>query len=294
MRHRINEAGEVRMLLTSKMCRTKTEAFNDTVHQGHSSTGHQWLISILDRFSVSYIFALFRKLNRRLVVVIAISGLLVVSVLHFASPYPLFGTGSPSDVSTDAKSELPLTHEIAGTQSKAEETPSPPEYCTTWPVDKDGNYNGTSPSKHTKLQLDTLAPPGGWKKPPGVKVVAMIFYGRRRAVDILDCYLQQNLVSNGGYLDEVWFMIHTEVKEDLDWLHEKVEQEQAYKFKDFRDTCNQYGCLWDYATEDNTIYLKIDDDMVSLGYNTATSAANFAIDIYPSRCDTSASPHTYS
>jgi hypothetical protein len=226
------------------------------------------------------------------VVVTAILGLLVVGVLDFASPSPLFSSGLSPDVSTDAQSELPLTDisadiqpeipsteitvvtqaevpstdETADTQSKVEETQSPPEYCTTWPVDKDGNYNRTSASKHSKLKLDTLAPRGGWKKPAGVKVVAMIFYGRRRAVDILDCYLQQNLVSNGGYLDEVWFMIHTEVKEDLDWLHKKVahEHEQAYKFKDFRDECNQYGCLWNYATEDDTIYVKIDDDMVSL------------------------------
>ncbi|OTA62769.1 hypothetical protein K449DRAFT_433684 [Hypoxylon sp. EC38] len=32
--------------------------------------------------------------------------------------------------------------------------------------------------------------------------------GRKRNVDILDCYLRQNLVSNGGYLDEVSLCAH--------------------------------------------------------------------------------------
>jgi hypothetical protein len=42
-------------------------------------------------------------------------------------------------------------------------------------------------------------PPGGsW---PVVK--AMVFFGRKRYIEILDCYLQRNLVSNGGILSEV-------------------------------------------------------------------------------------------
>ncbi|KAI3316803.1 hypothetical protein HD806DRAFT_516730 [Xylariaceae sp. AK1471] len=240
------------------------------LNQGQSAVRRQWHTPVRNRFSAAYILALTRRLNRKLVIVAAIVGLSIVSVLSFANPYSLFRSGLLSDATAD-------------TLSKLKETLLPPTYCTTWPVDEDGSYNTTSISEHPKLVLDTLAPPGGWRKPAGIRVVAMIFYGRRRTVDILDCYLQQNLVTNGGYLDEVWFMIHTKVKEDLHWLHEKVAHEQAYKFKDFRDTCNDYGCLWDYATEDDTIYVKIDDDMTYIHHDAIPQLVHTRI----------AEPHPY-
>jgi hypothetical protein len=44
-----------------------------------------------------------------------------------------------------------------------------------------------------------MDPPGGtW---PDVK--ALVFFGRRRYIDVLNCYLRSNLVSNGGLLSEV-------------------------------------------------------------------------------------------
>lgn len=39
--------------------------------------------------------------------------------------------------------------------------------------------------------------------PSSTKVVALVFFGRRLYVDLLDCYLRQNLKVNGGLLDEV-------------------------------------------------------------------------------------------
>lgn len=32
-----------------------------------------------------------------------------------------------------------------------------------------------------------------WEKPEGMKIVALVFYGRRRYVEILDCYLKVHL-----------------------------------------------------------------------------------------------------
>jgi len=52
-------------------------------------------------------------------------------------------------------------------------------------------------------------PAGGWEKPSGVCIVGVIFYGWRRNVDIIDCYLEQNLAENRDYLDEVRFLLHT-------------------------------------------------------------------------------------
>ncbi|OTB12551.1 hypothetical protein K445DRAFT_37646, partial [Daldinia sp. EC12] len=102
-----------------------------------------------------------------------------------------------------------------------------------------------------------------WKKPAGIKVIGMVFYGRKRYVDILDCYLQQNLALNGGYFDEVWFMAHTKDEDDVAWIEDLVKKTPGYKIVG-KDKCEgeSYKCLWTYAVEDKTIYVKIDDDIV--------------------------------
>lgn len=136
-----------------------------------------------------------------------------------------------------------------------------PEFCTTWPVDQEGTYHPKATPQ--KVQLDSFAPTGGWKKPRGIKIIAMVFYGRKHNVDILDCYLRQNLASNGGYLDEVWFMVHTSVKDDVEWLRGLTGGEPGYRFVELGDcTDGPYGCVWEYAVDDDTIYIKIDDDIV--------------------------------
>ncbi|KAI1190388.1 hypothetical protein F5B17DRAFT_87282 [Nemania serpens] len=139
------------------------------------------------------------------------------------------------------------------------------QFCTTWPVDKDGNYDLDAQDRSRRVKSHRVAPPGGWQKPGGVKIIGMVFFGRKRYVDILDCYLQQNLASNGGYLDEVWFMVHTEVAEDLEWLNGHVAKNQDYKIvgeEDCKTNDKKYGCLWNFATEDNTMYIKVDDDII--------------------------------
>ncbi|KAI1630753.1 hypothetical protein F4809DRAFT_242247 [Biscogniauxia mediterranea] len=137
------------------------------------------------------------------------------------------------------------------------------QFCTTWPVDKNGNYEFSSEEPANNVTLDSLAPEGGWKKPEGVRVVAMVFYGRKRYVDILDCYLRQNLASSGGYLDEVWFMAHTQNEDDTAWVEDLVLKEPDYKIIGQHECENQsYSCLWNFATADNTIYIKIDDDII--------------------------------
>ncbi|KAI2634486.1 hypothetical protein GGS21DRAFT_518059 [Xylaria nigripes] len=157
--------------------------------------------------------------------------------------------------------------------SLASSTPAPAadsEFCTTWPVDKYGKYDVSPLERVNRVQLDSIAPPGGWRKPEGLKIVAMVFFGRKRYVDILDCYLQQNLASNGGYLDEVWFMVHTDVEDDIAWLNDLVKRTPGYQVVDPED-CNRndrnYGCLWEYAVEDHTMYIKLDDDIVYIHHD---------------------------
>ncbi|KAI1379530.1 hypothetical protein F4677DRAFT_442507 [Hypoxylon crocopeplum] len=142
------------------------------------------------------------------------------------------------------------------------EQPSVPGQCTTWPVDRKGRY--TPIERNDTEPLKSFAPKGGWKKPAGIKIVALIFYGRKRTVDFLDCYLQQNLAVNGGYLDEIRFMVHTNKEEDVKYLEELVSQrEQQYRIVE-AGPCEgtSYGCIWDSVVEDDTIYVKIDDDIV--------------------------------
>ncbi|KAI1498419.1 hypothetical protein F5X99DRAFT_431737 [Biscogniauxia marginata] len=142
--------------------------------------------------------------------------------------------------------------------------PKPDEkFCTTWPVDEEGNYEFGTEERVNNVKLDSLAPAGGWKKPEGIRIVAMVFYGRKRYVDILDCYLRKNLASNGGYLDEVWFMAHTQDEDDTAWVEGLVLEEPDYKIIGQHECENEkYSCLWNFATADNTIYIKIDDDII--------------------------------
>jgi len=149
-----------------------------------------------------------------------------------------------------------------------------PGQCTTWPVDLNGNYEPnahattTTSSFPPKFKLQSFAPRGGWKKPSGIAIKAVIFYGRKRTVDFLDCYLQQNMALNGGFLDEVWFMVHTDIADDLAYLRELVEKrvDEDYAYKVVKPgNCQgfNYACMWDPVGEDDTIYVKIDDDIVS-------------------------------
>lgn len=147
------------------------------------------------------------------------------------------------------------------------EQPSVPGQCTTWPVDAKGSYT-PAPSQRNGTAtpaLKSLAPKGGWKKPAGIRVVALVFYGRKRTVDFLDCYLLRNLAANGGYLDEVRFMVHTNKEEDVEFLKDLVsKREEHYRIVE-GGACEgtSYGCIWDSVVEDDTIYVKIDDDIVS-------------------------------
>ena len=81
-------------------------------------------------------------------------------------------------------------------------------------------------------------------------------------MNVLDCYLRKNLVSRGGYLDEVRFMVNTKHKIDLEWLDQLVAEEPLYKKVLGAVGDNAFDNIWSHLTEDETMYLKIDDDVV--------------------------------
>lgn len=67
---------------------------------------------------------------------------------------------------------------------------------------------------------------------PTSKLTGDCTVGRRIFADILDCYLRRNLAVNGGFLDEVHFVIHTADQTDVAWLEDLVKtsgMEKHYK-----------------------------------------------------------------
>ena len=115
-----------------------------------------------------------------------------------------------------------------------------------------------------------------WIKPEGFKIVGMVFYGRPPTVSILDCYLKRNLAINGGFLDEVLWMANTRTDYDLSYLETLANSSKAYKVVSLKETGpDAYGSIWQHATENNTLYIKIDDDMVSHSFKQTTDMANY-------------------
>jgi len=78
--------------------------------------------------------------------------------------------------------------------------------------------------------------------------------------------MQQIIVSDGGFLDEAHFMTHTHTPLDLEWLDGLVGRRSGYRKITFPD-CNDFldfGCMYSHFTENNTLCIKLDDDMVGI------------------------------
>jgi hypothetical protein len=90
----------------------------------------------------------------------------------------------------------------------------------------------------------------------------LVFFGRAPTVAILDCYLKKNLVSNGGFLDEVHWAVNTENQDDIHYLEGLLRTSPLYKKKIF--PLNGYVSVWENAVEADHMYIKLDDDIVYL------------------------------
>ncbi|GLC35141.1 hypothetical protein PLESTM_000283900 [Pleodorina starrii] len=93
-------------------------------------------------------------------------------------------------------------------------------------------------------------------------IVGVVFYGRRDRVRILDCYLQRNMIRNGGLLAYVVFVTATWQPQDVEFLDRLV----AARGGDYRKLYPQRldkGYTGHYAWMDPaTLYVKVDDDVV--------------------------------
>jgi len=101
-------------------------------------------------------------------------------------------------------------------------------------------------------------------KPKDIKIVGLVFYGRKNRVEMLRCYLERNLVDNGGWLDEIHWVQNTDKKDDLEYLDEILASSPRYKKIDltgegvgFVGYANAWGHL-----ERGSLYFKVDDDVV--------------------------------
>lgn len=114
----------------------------------------------------------------------------------------------------------------------------------------------TSPSSTSKTNAEIVP----WEKPTDFKIIGLIFFGRPPVVAVLDCYLKRNLVSNGGWLDEVQFVVNTPREDDIAWLDMLVDDEPLYK-KVTKPEMG-YNHIWELVEREH-MYIKIDDDIVS-------------------------------
>lgn len=89
-----------------------------------------------------------------------------------------------------------------------------------------------------------------------IGVTAMIFYGRKPSVSILNSYLEKNLKRNGGLIDKVVMKVKTEDAQDLDYLQTIMDRNPEYVRHDITDL--RWTFSEQYKTLDpNTLYLKI-------------------------------------
>lgn len=109
-----------------------------------------------------------------------------------------------------------------------------------------------------------------WQKPAAMKIIGLVFYGRRQFVSVLDCYLKRNLAKNGGLLDEVIFVAKTDDQEDLDFLDSLLAGEPLYSSYHVNSTGLDFSQMYKSCVRGN-IYIKIDDDILFIDDRTIPS-----------------------
>lgn len=102
-------------------------------------------------------------------------------------------------------------------------------------------------------------------KPDSVQLSAIVFYGRRHHVRVLDKYLKQNLVSVGGLLQEVLWFVHTEDHEDIHWLNQTLLPSEPHYYK--AATSGDFASFY-RELEDSRYYIKFDDDIMYIRRGT--------------------------
>lgn len=99
------------------------------------------------------------------------------------------------------------------------------------------------------------------------RVEAIVVFGRKDRAKILHRYLQRNMRRNGGVLDRVMFVVFAAMEEDLLWLNQLV-QTFASDYDIPAVTGRRLAKIYSVCTDPDTVYIKIDDDMVYMSDET--------------------------
>ncbi|KAF4450782.1 hypothetical protein F53441_6114 [Fusarium austroafricanum] len=107
-------------------------------------------------------------------------------------------------------------------------------------------------------------------KPENITVSGLVFYGRRSRVETMKCYIERNMVENGGWLDEVLWVVNTENKDDLKYLDEEIMTSNPTRYRkiypDEIASTYTYKNIWKLLDR-GKYYVKIDDDVVWIDDN---------------------------
>jgi len=121
----------------------------------------------------------------------------------------------------------------------------------------------TKPLKHVK-SLETISTKNQTRNSifQNIRAGAIVFYGRQRYVQILNCYLERNLIDNGGVLQEIIFVAKTNNKADLAYLDSLIA---SHPKRYSRKNVTNLGWSFDAhykGLNPEQYYFKIDDDIV--------------------------------
>jgi hypothetical protein len=143
----------------------------------------------------------------------------------------------------------------------------PPSTFTGHEVDSESNVNIANATALPDMVKTPFA------KPLGLEIIAAVMYSRRDRTAILDCYLQRNLASNGGYLDKVIFVPETGTEEQLDWLSALVSSTPGYYLlgspgEGYDDEqVFAFGRAWALA-QTGPLYIQISSEIVFIANDT--------------------------
>eukprot|EP00397_Hematodinium_sp_SG-2012_P044509 GEMP01049735.1.p1 GENE.GEMP01049735.1~~GEMP01049735.1.p1 ORF type:complete len:313 (+),score=55.31 GEMP01049735.1:2-940(+) len=98
------------------------------------------------------------------------------------------------------------------------------------------------------------------------RVEAIVTFGRMDRVQILDRYLRMNLVSAGGVISKVHFVLLTTTKTDLLFLQSIIDEVPEYGMPKVKG--HYLAKMYSVATDPNVVYVKIDDDIVYIAPDT--------------------------
>lgn len=119
----------------------------------------------------------------------------------------------------------------------------------------------------------------------GYKIKALVFAGRKDTMSILFPQIKSDI------LDEVLIGVNTQNKEDIDFINDYCKKDKKFKIINIEDnkirTAEAYYWMFSILTDEDTIYFKLDDDLIYFSENFFEKMVKFRIEnpqyltIYP-------------